>query len=65
LIDINETAYSYTITFSFTNLNYENGEVAAKTAADLLGFNYSSGKIKLSDAESTLLANGYILKAEY
>lgn len=65
LIDINETAYSYSVTFSFTNLNYESGEVAAKTAADLLGFNSDSGKIKLSEAESTLLANGYILKTEY
>ncbi len=65
LIDINETAYSYSITFSFSNFNYESGEIAAKTAADLLGFNCDSGKIKLSEAESTLLANGYILKAEY
>ncbi len=65
LINISETQYSYSITFSFTNLNYESGESAAKTAAELLGFSFTAGNIKLSEAESTLLTNGYILKAEY
>lgn len=65
LINISETQYSYSITFSFTNLNYESGELAAKTAAELLGFSFTSGHIKLSEAENTLLTNGYILKAEY
>lgn len=64
-LKVEETDYCYTITFSFTNLDREGSETAAKTAAEFLGIPHTGGKIPMSDAQSTLLANGYTLNEEY
>lgn len=64
-LTINENDFSYSLVFSFTNLDSTDNETVAKAAAEFVGIPHAGGKIQMSDAESTVTANGYILEAEY
>ena len=60
-IQVEETEGKVSVSFHFTNLNYSGKEAEIQLASGFMGFSVTDGWMLLSEAEETLLANGYTL----